>query len=180
MATFGNEPIFFTETIHLTKTVIVIPNSKDFIHMNPYHHYWDFFHTMAEKIKDQDFVHIGKELVSIIIRLVSTLYCKACREDAEKYILDHKFHTISTKGELKLALFNFHNHVNEKLQKPLFTETQLNEKYAAIDAIIAMKSLIINLQKDYNYDLFIYDNEIKTPFLMYVKDWLNAHHKYFT
>jgi hypothetical protein len=169
MATVDNEPLFITKTIHLTQTIIVIPSDKDIIVINLYHHYWDFFHTMAEKIKDQDFVHIGKELVGIIIRLVSTLQCKACREDAEKYALDHNFHKISTKEELKLAMFDFHNYVNKKLEKPLFTQTQLNEKYAAMDAIITMKSLIINLQKDYKYDLFIYDNEVRTPFLMYVK-----------
>ena len=32
--------------------------------------------------------------------------------------------------ELKLLLFNFHNHVNRKLKKPIFEKSELDDKYS--------------------------------------------------
>lgn len=179
MAAFNNELLFLTKNIQLTQEVIIIPEGDSLVSPNPYHHYWDFFHTMAEKMKDTDFSNFGREFVSIVIQLISTLHCKACREDAEKYVIDHNYFKISSKEELKLALFDFHNYVNEKLQHPLFTQTELNEKYAAMDAIYVMKRMVASLQKDYKFDLYIYNNEVRTPFLWYLKDWLNTHYKHF-
>ena len=174
------EPLFFEEYKQIKHTIIVAPSTEDLIINNAYSHYWNFFHTMAQKMDKSAFQYTrGREFVFLICRLMSTISCQICRDSAEEYIRTHGFYEIMSQEQFKLALFHFHNDINAKNHKPLFTIEELNEKYSKMDVILVIKQFIINLQKDYKYDLYITNDELKMPFLMYVKDWLNENYRYF-
>lgn len=92
-------------------------------------HIWFFFHTIAEKIKEEQFLVLRHELLNIIFSVCSNLPCPTCAEHAKEYIKQNNFMAIQTKDELKRALFVFHNTVNQRKKYPLFTWEELNTLY---------------------------------------------------
>ena len=90
---------------------------------------WMFFHTIIEKIIDEHFEKIGKQLFIFIKKFCVVLNCNICSYHATQYFL--KCPNINTKEELKLILFNLHNEVNEKKQKSIFKieDLELYKKY---------------------------------------------------
>jgi len=90
---------------------------------------WFFFHTLAEKIKPEYFISYRDGIFNIIKRVCSSLPCPTCTTHAVEYIQKINFDSIRTKGDLKNMLFNFHNEVNARTKKPLFSYDELNSKY---------------------------------------------------
>ena len=90
---------------------------------------WYLFHTLAEKIRpeyfDQERANISKHIYSIC----SILPCPDCKQHALSYLSKINFSTITNKEQLKLFLMNFHNYVNNRHNKKLFTIEEVNNKY---------------------------------------------------
>lgn len=107
------------------------------------HVLWLFLHTISEKIKDESFEKHKSFLSNIISSLCSTIPCYECEKDSLAYIKNHPLQRIKSKSDLKLYLFDFHNHVNKKTHKTAFELKQLEQykKYSFIK--------IINLFKKY-------------------------------
>jgi hypothetical protein len=75
---------------------------------------WYFFHTIAEKIKEDKF-NSNRELIFTIIKdTCSVLPCPTCRSHAIASLKNVKWDTIQTKYDLKNFLFDFHNVVNKR------------------------------------------------------------------
>jgi len=90
---------------------------------------WLFFHIYIEKISPQYYNNNHKKCINIIKLICNSLPCPYCREDAVKYITNtNPIDNMITRDLLRVYLFNFHNWVNKKLNKPLFLSEGL-EKY---------------------------------------------------
>ena len=98
---------------------------------------WNLFHTIAHKIKEDRFTFHKNSLIFIVENICRTLPCPDCSSDAMEMLNRVNFSQINSKAEFKLLIFNFHNAINSKLQKPLFDFNELDNKYskANIDAI---------------------------------------------
>ena len=116
---------------------------------------WYLFHTLAYKIKDTNFNEVKNDMVYVIKTISSNLPCPDCSQDANIQLNKVNFDNISSKEELKLLLFNFHNHVNRKLGKPNFEISQLDDKYSKA-----------NFNKIYNNFFIIFGSNSNTPQLM--------------
>lgn len=90
---------------------------------------WFFFHTVAHKVKELDFIKIKNDLLSHIIIICKNLPCPDCSQHASRYLEGVDMNKIQTKEDFKKMLFNFHNEVNKRLHKELFTYEKCNEKY---------------------------------------------------
>ena len=90
---------------------------------------WYLFHTIAHKIKETEFSNVKNDLVYLVNTISSNLPCPECSADASTLLNKVNFNNINNKEEFKKFLFNFHNHVNKKLNKPLFEYEKLDEKY---------------------------------------------------
>ena len=90
---------------------------------------WYLFHTLAEKVKEETFPTLKNGLITIIKRICSNLPCPSCAEHARQKMESLNVNNIRSKHDLKLMLLSFHNEVNRRLNRPEFTEQQLNEKY---------------------------------------------------
>ena len=88
---------------------------------------WFLLHTLAQKISAEGFSQIRTELFQLIIRICSNLPCPECAEHATKYLESIHFHAITTKDDLKILLWNFHNTVNERKGYPLFSFENLSK-----------------------------------------------------
>ena len=90
---------------------------------------WLFFHIYVEKISPEYYNTNHKKCISIIKKICYNLPCPFCREDAVKYITrTNPIDNMITRDLLRVYLFNFHNWVNKKLNKPIFLSEKL-EKY---------------------------------------------------
>ena len=89
--------------------------------------YWIFLHNFCNKI-DEDYFKNNKTFVLNTVKLICTsLPCETCSQHA-KYSLDkYNYNNINNKENLKKLLFDFHNHINHRLNKPIQDISILNK-----------------------------------------------------
>jgi len=80
----------------------------------------------AEKIHPQFYRQNVIPCFNIIQKICHNLPCPDCRYHATSYINGITPRDVSTKEDLKFVLFTFHNDVNRRLGKPIFTWDQLD------------------------------------------------------
>jgi hypothetical protein len=84
---------------------------------------WIFFHTLAEHINPEFYIHNRDIIKSFINSICNNLPCPECTKHAIQY---NKFNLTNTnienKEKLKMFFFNFHNTVNVRKNKPLFKD----------------------------------------------------------
>ncbi len=82
---------------------------------------WYFFHSLAEQVKEEEFVNVKDEIINIFKCICYSLPCNECTNHAKAYIKKINFNNIKTKEDFKSLLFLFHNDVNKRKGKPIFT-----------------------------------------------------------
>ena len=99
---------------------------------------WYLFHTLAEKIKDENFNEMKSEIISIVKKICSSLPCPDCASHASQKLGSLNSDAIHSKEDLKNVILSFHNFVNQRLGTGQWNEEQLNEKYrlAKTDTIV--------------------------------------------
>jgi hypothetical protein len=78
---------------------------------------WILFHTMAEKIKNDNFDCYFPLIWKHINKLCQTLPCPQCSEHATLYLRNFKMGQIKNKTTFKLFIYQFHNEVNNNINK---------------------------------------------------------------
>ena len=116
---------------------------------------WYLFHTIAHKIKEDKFEFHKNTLIFILKNICNTLPCPECSSDAKNMLNNVNFDSIKNKNDFKLLLFNFHNAVSKKLNKPQFNLEELDKKYATA-----------NIDALYNNFYIIYSSRTNIPQLM--------------
>jgi hypothetical protein len=102
---------------------------------------WTLFHTMAEKINENDFARLLPQLFGLIKRICSFLPCPDCSQHATRFLGKIKNEDISTKTDFKNMLYCFHNSVNARKKKPLYNHINM-EKYKLIPLHVAFKNFV--------------------------------------
>ena len=90
---------------------------------------WYLFHTLAEKIKPEFFDQEKHNIIKQIKQICSILPCPDCKSHAMNYLSKVNFSLITTKETFKIFIMNFHNSVNHRHKKKLFTIEEVNNKY---------------------------------------------------
>ena len=116
---------------------------------------WYLFHSIAHKIKESEFSNVKNDLSYLLNTISSNLPCPECSADAVSVLNKVNFNNISSKEEFKKFVFNFHNHVNKKLNKPIFKLSELDDKYSKA-----------NIKVIYNNFFIIFASNSNTPQLM--------------
>jgi hypothetical protein len=134
---------------------------------------WYFFHTMAEKVKDEEFANVRKDILDIIYSICVNLPCPECATHAQHYLEKINLNTIQTKDDLKMMLFVFHNYVNGHKKYPIMTLDELNALYStAITANIINNFISFNLQKNATPKMIASDM-FRKRIVLKSRDWLN-------
>jgi hypothetical protein len=95
---------------------------------------WIFLHTLSYKVHPEHYQQIKGELWYHIKQLCSTLPCPDCSSHAMQYL--KKINTPDTRDQLIRVLFDFHNVVNVKTKKTVFSFGGF-DKYRTVDLSMA-------------------------------------------
>ena len=87
---------------------------------------WVFLHTLAAKIKEEDYNKLIPELFGLIKRVCSLLPCPECSQHATTFLGKIQLKNLSTKKDFINTIYLFHNSVNHKNKKPLYNYSNID------------------------------------------------------
>ncbi len=92
---------------------------------------WYLFHTVAHHIKEDhpNFERAKNQFITFSFRIATNLPCPECSHHATAYLSKINPQMIKTKYDLKMLYINFHNAVNIRKDKPIFTIEEADAKY---------------------------------------------------
>jgi hypothetical protein len=133
---------------------------------------WFLFHTLADKIKYDQFPILKNELINNIVLICKNLPCPTCASHASDYMSKINLNAIRTKDDLKNMLFKFHNDVNTRTGSPQFSYDELNDKYSNAVTINIIQNFFVHFQtKSFNVTE-IANNMHRSMAIDSLKKWL--------
>jgi len=140
---------------------------------------WFLFHTMAEKIKDENFGALRLNILNTISLICNNLPCPDCANHATEYMKKINLYSIQNKQDLKLMLFQFHNAVNQRKGFPLFSVDDLDAKYSSAITINIVQNFMHFFQ-DKHYSIRMIANDMhRKRVAELLKTWFNENIQYF-
>jgi len=106
---------------------------------------WDLFHTLIEKIKLENPSFI-KEIFNYYKLICSIIPCPDCRYHSTKLLNQLNASKIINKITLQNLIFDFHNIINKKLKKRIYTK-EILEIYKTKDLNQVLTTFFNNLRK---------------------------------
>ena len=88
---------------------------------------WKLFHVIIENVKEEHFHNIYKDLFFFIKQICLYLPCPECSVDATLFWNNINLSHLKTKEDMKRVLYIFHNHVNKKTRKSLYSFSNMNQ-----------------------------------------------------
>ena len=140
---------------------------------------WYLFHTLAEKVREDTFPVIRKELLNIILTICINLPCPECASHATRYLNNINFDTIVTKQDLKDMLFRFHNSVNTKKNFPLFSQSELNSKYALANTVAIIQNFFQAYDKYSSYSKLSVNFLYRSTSITNIRAWFTSNMVHF-
>jgi len=140
---------------------------------------WYLFHTLAEKVNENNFAYIRNDLVNNIIAICKNLPCPKCASHASEYMSKINVNSIRTKNDLKNMLFIFHNEVNSRTGTPQFSYEELNDKYSKAIVMNIIQTFFIFFQdKSFNVSS-ITNNMHRARLIESLKNWFLQNIQFF-
>jgi len=140
---------------------------------------WFLFHTLAHKIKREDFPSICKELLEVISMICNNLPCPTCAKHATEYIKKSRFFLIRSKDELKAFLFNFHNEINKKKGYAIYPFDNLDSKYENANTVAIIQTFVFFFQ-DKTGNVKMLSNDLhRLRMVTLLKTWFNSNITHF-
>lgn len=93
---------------------------------------WFLLHGIAEKCRSDNYHIYKNELFTVIINIIYNLPCPDCRQHAINFFKKKNANMYPTKESLIDLIFKFHNLVNERIHKPIYSKQDLI-KYKRLD-----------------------------------------------
>ena len=110
---------------------------------------WNLFHCMTINLKDQHFDNAKNLLYKIITNICFNLPCPDCKEHASKIIKNINVNSFKTKNDFVIFIFQFHNLVNLKTNKPVLKHDILKQ-YENMNFINVINEFYIVFNQKYN------------------------------
>jgi len=131
---------------------------------------WIFFHTLIEKIKDDNFSNVKNDIINFIRSITSNLPCPDCSRHGSIFFSKVNFNHIQTKEDLKQLLYVFHNIVNKRNKKQLFNIQNISS-YRNFNLINSYNNFIQVYKTSGNMKLLA-DNLQRQLIIKQFKKWL--------
>lgn len=135
---------------------------------------WYLFHTLSFKIKAVHFHEIKDELLGHFISICNNLPCPECTEHAQQEIKHLDKSKITNKKELCMYFIYFHNKVNVRTKKKIFTFDEFVLKYKnSVTRNVIANFFIVLSKSDHNVKLMT-NSFYKSAVIINLKKWLNV------
>lgn len=138
---------------------------------------WIFMHTIAEKVKEDNFHIIGMSLIVNLKNICYHLPCPECTMHAKDFWSKVQIGNIRTKQDLINLLYFFHNMVNRRKQQLMFKQEALII-YKGKSLIETFNNFVKNFNTRGNMTL-LNESFHREIMLKSFKKWLMANIKYF-
>ena len=99
---------------------------------------WFLFHTLSYKLKDNETQH-APILLKKFVYICNNLPCPICRDDATGMLKTSMITLVKTKYDLIRFMWQFHNLVNKKLNKPIMSYEEHIDKYSQANTLKIVK-----------------------------------------
>jgi len=132
---------------------------------------WLFLHTLADKVKQNEFSSIRQKLLDFIVQICSLLPCPICKNHAENYIRNVNFNTIKNKQDLKFMLYTFHNSVNKNKGVTAFPYDKLDSTYGTVNLQNATNYFFMNFRHN-GFMRAVVDNNKRNDLKAQIRDWM--------
>jgi hypothetical protein len=103
---------------------------------------WQLLHCMVIKAKDIMTPSQIAELKGIIERVVTNLPCPICSGHALAFFKKNRYTQVQTLVQLRYFIFDFHNSVNKRLDKPLITYEEHLILYQHMNLEIVLRNML--------------------------------------
>ena len=140
---------------------------------------WFFLHTIAEKVKPQSFAIVRVDLLKHIYNVCTNLPCPYCAKHAKMHLDSINFNRISSKDELKMMLYTFHNIVNVKKNYPIFPIDELDAKYSLANTRKIFTHFVIHFNDTYRAPGMIADDLFRKQLSKTLVEWFNQNNIHF-
>jgi hypothetical protein len=98
---------------------------------------WMLFHMLAEKINDDYYNILYRQLFNNIVNVCKYLPCPECSNHASHFLAKVKVNELKDKTAFKNMLYIFHNHVNVRKRKSLYNYADMDKyKYVKIIPVL--------------------------------------------
>ena len=131
---------------------------------------WMFIHTLAEKVKEEDFPIIGGQIIANIIQICNNLPCPECSEHSKKFWSNININKVNTKQDLINILFVFHNAVNKRKKMMPFKYDDL-KYYKTNNLVNVFNNFARNFNTNGNMKL-ITEAFHRKRLLTFLRNWL--------
>jgi len=138
---------------------------------------WVFIHTLAEKIKVESFPLIGPKLIMIIIQICNNLPCPDCAAHSREFWSKVIIPKITSKTDLIILLFLFHNVVNRRKKTPPFKYIDM-QYYRSLKLIETYNVFSRNFNTKGNMNL-LNESFHRKLMLAKLREWLMANLSHF-
>ena len=132
---------------------------------------WYLFHTLAFKLKEE-YNDIIPELCNHIVQICRHLPCPDCRSHATQTLANCRKGNIKSKENLIIFLLQFHNIVNQRLKKPLFSREEHDKLYSRANTRLIVSNFSIIMSKNANNSKAMLDTfsrkRVVSQFLNYI------------
>ena len=116
---------------------------------------WKLFHVLCNICGDK----FLKEVIYFITNLIYCIPCDTCKSHAKQYLSENNINSCSTPEELKTYLFNFHNHTNKLLDKPVldisildnYNNINHDEVFNSFDNTFIFNKLVFDIKYNRTY-----------------------------
>ncbi len=103
---------------------------------------WTLFHVLAERIYEDAYPSLYRELFAKIIRICRYLPCPDCSDHATTFLSRVIQSNLRCKEDFRRLLFMFHNMVNYRKRKRPFAYPDVSPKYASLRVIPVVNNFI--------------------------------------
>ena len=140
---------------------------------------WRLFHTLAAKIKEENFNLIKSDFIQLITRVCDNLPCPECRAHAMKNIQTANLRNITSKESLIDFLYTFHNKVNASTGKKMFMRDEL-EIYNRYSTVKVVNAFIDTYNKSQFNVRMMADAFHRSEMMKWIISWMqrNGQHLY--
>ena len=133
---------------------------------------WYFLHSMAEKVKTEEFHNVRNEMLEIIYLICTNLPCPYCSHHAKIYLDNINFKNITSKNDLKHILYMFHNNVNKEKGYELFDNNNLDPLYSKAHFLNITNNFLYHFNEKYSNTKLINGQVFRSTISKRITNWI--------